>query len=157
MNLMNTKILFLAITALYCLGFSASALAQSRQMYSWTDENGVVHFTDQRPAGEEVTVLDIPDTQPQAIGDPLQQAEAGDEASPGQQRRDELNQRRQEAQTQADKYEVECASMRALVERFEPHRRVFYVNEEGERVRMDDVERADRVAEAKAFIDGNCN
>ena len=136
---------------------SDCAFGQSRQMYSWTDENGVVHFTDQRPEGQDVTVHEIPDSEQQAAGDIQQQPSAENESSLGQQRREELTQQRQEARTAADENEAQCASMRAVVEQLEPHRRVFFVNEEGERVRMDDVERANRVAEANEFINQNCN
>lgn len=158
---MNKAVFFLAITIFCCVGIITTASAQSRQMYSWTDENGVVHFTDQRPEGEDVTVHDIPDSEPQPAGEPEQMPEqqpgAGDETSLGQQRREELAQQRQEAQTEAELQEAECAARRALVERLEPHRRVFFVNEEGETERMDDVERANRVAVAKQYIEDNCN
>jgi len=154
---MIRAILFLGLTVVLCLSVAGSAFAQSRQMYSWTDENGVVHFTDNRPEGQEVTVHDIPDSESQADTVLQEQLETDDEISPGQQRREEMTQRRQEAQAEADENAVECAAARALVERLEPHRRVFLVDEEGETVRMDDVERADQVAEAKAFIEENCN
>ena len=126
-------------------------------MYSWTDENGVVHFTDSRPEGEEVTIHDIPDSEPQSDSDLPGQNEAADETSLGQQRREELAKSRQESQQVQGLNDAECAAMRAEVQALEPNRRVFYQNEEGETERMDDVERANRVAEAKAFIEQNCN
>jgi len=43
------------------------------------------------------------------------------------------------------------------VDRLEPNRRVFYENEEGETVRMDDQVRADRVDDMKAQIARKCN
>jgi hypothetical protein len=153
---MIRAILFLGLTVIFCLSVAGSAFGQSRQMYSWTDENGVVHFTDSRPDGQEVTLHDIPDSEPQADTDLQEQPETDDEISPGQQRREEITQQRQEAQAEADENVVECAASRALVERLEPNRRVFLVNEEGETVRMDDVERTDQVAQAKAFIEENC-
>jgi len=154
---MIRAILYLSLTVVFFLSVAGSAFGQSKQMYSWTDENGVVHFTDSRPAGQEVTVHDIPDSEPPAESDLQEQYEAVDELSPGQQRREEITQQRQEAQAAANESEAACAEMRDRVERLEPHRRVFIVNEEGETVRMDDVERTDRVAEAKAFIEENCN
>lgn len=154
---MIRAILFLGLTVIFGLSVASSAFGQSKQMYSWTDENGVVHFTDSRPEGQEVTVHDIPDSEAPAENDLQEQYEAVDELSPGQQRREEITQQRQEAQAAANESEAECAAMRDRVERLEPHRRVFFVNEEGETVRMDDVERADQVAEAKVFIEENCN
>ena len=154
---MIRTVLYLGLTVVFCLSVTTNAIGQSRQMYSWTDENGVVHFTDSRPEGEEVTIHDIPDSEPQADGSPQQQPEAADETSLGQQRREELNQARQETRQAQDLKVVECTAMRAEVQALEPNRRVFYQNEEGETERMDDVERANRVAEAKAFIEQNCN
>ena len=153
---MNKISLFLAITIISCLCISTAASAQSKQMYSWTDENGVVHFTDERPADQEVSVIDIPDSQPQTAVSPSQPADEANESSLAQQRRDEIAQRRQENREQAAVLEVECATKRAEVEALEPHRRVFFTNEEGETERMDDVERTEQVAEARAFIEANC-
>jgi hypothetical protein len=148
--------LILAITIISSLCLTSTASAQSRQMYRWTDENGVVHFTDERPAGQEVTIIDIPDSEPPAAASPAVPTDEANEPSLAQQRRDEIAQRRQENREQAAVLEAECAAKRAEVEALEPHRRVFFTNEEGETERMDDVERTNQVAEARAFIEANC-
>jgi hypothetical protein len=51
---------------------------------------------------------------------------------------------------------MECTAWQAEVDRLEPNRRVFYTNDEGETVRMDDVERTNRVANLKSQIAKNC-
>jgi len=153
---MNKVFLLLVITIISCLCVSTAASAQSKQMYSWTDENGVVHFTDERPAGKEVSVIDIPDSEPPAEASLAVPTDEANEPSLAQQRRDEISARRQENREQAAVLEAECAAKRAEVERLEPHRRVFFTNEEGETERMDDVERTNQVAEARAFIEANC-
>ena len=76
-------------------------------MYSWTDENGVVYFSDIKPEGQEAQSRVIPQGQ-------------------------------------------------AELDRLEPHRRVFFTNEKGETERVDDVERANKVAQLKAQIAKNC-
>ena len=153
---MNKVFLLLATIIISCLCIVATASAQSRHMYSWTDENGVVHFTDERPAGKEVSVIDIPDSEPPAAASPALPTDEANEPSLAQQRRDEIAQKRQENREQAAVLEAECAAKRAEVERLEPHRRVFFTNEEGETERMDDVERTNEAAEARAFIEANC-
>jgi len=155
--IMIRAILYFSATAIFCMFVAGSAFGQSKQMYSWTDENGVVHFTDERPAGQEVTVHDITDSEPSTVASPSQQVDVANEPSLAQQRRDEIAQRRQEIQAEAAVNDAECAAKRAEVAELEPHRRVFFTNEEGETERMDDVERTNRVAEAKAFIEKNCN
>ena len=126
-------------------------------MYSWTDEDGVVHFTDQRPEGQDIKVIDIPDSAPEPASNPYQPADAAAEPSAAQIRREELAKGRQQFAEEQAARDAECAAKRAEVERLEPHRRVFFTNDKGETERMDDVVRTERVAEAKAFIRDNCN
>jgi len=140
-----------------CLSMVTIAFGQNRQMYSWTDENGVVHFTDSKPEGKEVRVIDIPDT-PEPVVNPSEQApDQTTENSAAQQRRDDIARRRQENQEIAAENEAKCTAMRAEIDRLEPNRRVFFTNEQGETERMDDVERTDRVAELKALIQQYCD
>ncbi len=141
---------------------SGSASAQQEKMYSWTDENGVVHFTDSKPEGQKVRVHDIraEDSLPR-VDAPTDSAAAvaqpgANEPSLGQQRRDEIEKSRQEKQVNQARNEAECASRQAEVAQLEPHRRVYNTNEKGEVERMDDVVRVNRVAEAKAYIDKHC-
>jgi hypothetical protein len=135
------------------------SLAEAQKMYKWTDENGVVHFSETPPPGQEVESSDIP-----AGAERLGQAPSmlspdadADTQSVAQQRRDELAQKRELAQAENSALEAQCAAEKAEVERLEPHRRVFYTDENGETVRMDDQVRVDRVAAAKQFIRENCN
>ena len=73
-----------------------------------------------------------------------------------QQRRDEIAQKSGEAQANKAVKDMECTAWQAEVDRLEPNRRVFYTNDEGETVRMDDVERTNGVANLKSQIAKNC-
>ena len=154
---MLKAILYVAFIAVFCLATTGSVFGQSKQMYRWTDENGVVHFTDTRPEGQDVTVYDIPESEQQVISSPSGQADTAGEPSLAQQKREEMARKREETQAAQAVNDAECAAQRSEVEQLEPHRRVYFTNEQGETERMDDVERANRVAEAKAFIETNCN
>jgi len=128
---------------------------QAQEMYKWTDENGVVHFSDKKPAGRDVKAQNVPS------GPPLQGAnpyatEPVDEASPGQQKRDEIASSKRQVREQEQKKQAQCANWQSEVDRLEPNRRVFYENERGETVRMDDVERVNQVAELKSQIARYC-
>ena len=132
-------------------------------MYSWTDENGVVHFTDQRPPGQEVTVIDIPASSPQpesnlpqGEGPAVNRADDTEQLSLADQQREEMAARREEILAAREKNAKACDDARAEVARLEPNRRVFFTNEKGEVERMDDVVRTNKVADAKAFIEENC-
>lgn len=136
------------------LGATATIKAQGQQMYSWTDENGVVHFSDTRPEGQQVSEQTIPNDPQPATDNPYQQVE--NQPSIAQQRRDEIAQKNQQAQVNQAVNSAQCSSWQSEVDRLEPNRRVFYTNEEGETERMDDVERTDRVAQLKNQIAKNC-
>jgi hypothetical protein len=60
---------------------------------------------------------------------------------------------RREAQAEADRM---CALHRQRLEQMEPARRVFYTDEAGESVRMDDDRRMGLIEESKEFIAKNC-
>jgi len=140
--------------ALLCLFVITSAQAQDKKMYSWTDENGTIHFSETQPEGQDVREQSIPQGAPPATNNPYQDVDAG--PSYAQQRRDEIAQKSGDAQANKAVKDMECTAWQAEVDRLEPNRRVFYTNDEGETVRMDDVERTNRVANLKSQIAINC-
>ena len=124
------------------------------EVYTWTDENGVVHFSDKEPVGQEARVEDLPDEAPPTGPNPYSESQSGSSAA--QQRRAEIDRKTRESQAQQVQNEQNCRAWQAEVDRLEPNRRVFYTNEQGETERMDDVVRTDRVAELKSLIAQNC-
>jgi type IV secretory pathway VirB10-like protein len=158
---MNTRIR-LSLVLVICAGIGATVGLQAREMYRWTDENGVVHFTDTKPAGrQDYQTSHVPDSAPASPAPAADPAAAApnepNEPNFAQQRREEIAQQKREARESRTQREAECAAWQAEVERLEPNRRVFFTNEAGETERMDDVERVNRVAELKQQIARNCN
>lgn len=153
---MKHSLMCVMMVFLFGLAAISFAQAQEKKMYNWTDENGTVHFSDTRPEGQQVQEQVIPEDASPASTDPYAQAGAGG-ASAAEQRRTELAEKRQEYEVNKATTEVECAAWQAEVNRLEPNRRVFYQNDEGETVRMDDQVRVDRVDGLKAQIARNCN
>lgn len=152
-NLIKHAMIILAVAT---LGIAISAHAE--KMYQWTDENGVVHFSDKKPQGQDFKTVDVP-TAPQTgtVSALPPQSDAEAEApSYAQQRRDEIARSKQEASQKQAANQAQCAAWQAEVDRLEPHRRVFFTNEEGETERMDDVKRTNQVAELKKKIAANC-
>ena len=146
----------LSIIVMFCFAAGHPADAQAKEMYSWTDENGVVHFSDTKPAGQEVQTQAIPQGQALQGSNPYQQGNAANEPSLGQQRREEIDREHQEARANTAMNDAQCAAWQAEVDRLEPQRRVFFTNEKGETERMDDVERTNKVAQLKSQIAKNC-
>ncbi|MEJ2383125.1 MAG: DUF4124 domain-containing protein [Xanthomonadales bacterium] len=148
----------LLIVLLVGAGIIGATGLQAKEMYRWTDENGVVHYTDRKPPAQvDYETSHVPDANPAPGAAPA--AVPADEGEPNfaQQRREEIAQKKREARETGAQREAECAAWRAEVDRLEPNRRVFFTNEDGETERMDDVERVNRVAELKQQIAKNCN
>lgn len=155
----------LGFALLFCLAVPIYAQDGGKQMFRWTDENGVVHFSDQRPSGQDVSVIDIPDSGEQQSSSnmpPPGEVPAVDQSgstsnlSPADQRREEMDKRREEILAAREENQKACSEALSEVARLEPNRRVYFTNEQGEVERMDDVVRTDTVAELKAFIAANC-
>ena len=64
--------------------------------------------------------------------------------------------RAERRQTQAETDRL-CALHRQRLESMEPARRVFYANEQGESVRMDDDRRLELIDESRDFLADNCD
>lgn len=154
------KPLLIIMTAVLAVAvFSLTANAQSQKMYSYTDENGTVVFTDKKPENRDVASQAIPPGPPPQGGNPYAQPEPGDSVdapSAAQERRNEIAQNRQQSREVQAQRQAQCAEWAREVARLEPNRRVFYTNEAGETVRMDDVERVNKVAQLKRQIAANC-
>ena len=129
-------------------------------VYRWVDENGVVHFGDRIPEkgdAEKVTI------QPSQV---VESAPASDPASPyteptqpsyAQQLRDERAALRQEKAETVEITSEICQQARDVVAQLEPSPRVNVTHEDGTVTRMDDNDRLEKLAEAKAFVSENCD
>jgi len=145
------------VIAAFVLGICVSTAVQAQQMYKWTDKDGVVHFSETPPPDQQAEASDIPAGPPPMGQEPISSPSTAGQPSAAQQRRDEIAQSRERNEAEAAIRDAECSAKRAEVARLEPHRRVFYTDENGETVRMDDQVRVDKVAAAKRFIEQNCN
>ncbi len=151
-SLLNTLIL-----SLFLAGFACGAAAQGQQMYKWTDENGVVHFSETPPPDQKAEQTSVPPGAEKMGQAPVEGATSMEVGSAAQQKREELARKRDQAEAESALRDANCAAKRAEVARLEPHRRVFYTDENGETVRMDDEARVAQVAAAKQYLQENCN
>jgi hypothetical protein len=154
-KLMKNLGLFLIALAMHGLFFSPGLMAQSGTMYKWVDENGVVHFSDKKPPEVQAEQEALPTMK--ASSSPNPYADAEPVASQAEQTRQQIAQKSSEAKARQQAVNAQCSAWQAELSRIEPNRRVFYTNEAGETVRMDDVERVNRVAQLKQQIEQNCN
>jgi len=151
---MKKSSIFNLFVALFFLFLAGVAQTQDKKMYSWTDENGTVHFTDTLPEGQAVRELDIPQDSTPVTDNPYQESNTGPSAA--DRRRAEIARKNEENQVNKAMNSAQCSAWKQEVARLEPNRRVFYTNDQGETERMDDVKRTNRVAELKSQIARNC-
>jgi hypothetical protein len=140
--------------------------AQPQTVYTWTDENGVVHYTDTAP--DNPNAVQIPATEayrpgssdayPQADEAAAEDAEnpAAVESYADEQRKQLAEARKASQEKQAERARL-CAQARQQLNATEPSRRVYFTNDKGETERLDDEQRVAMVEEAKALVAQNCD
>lgn len=168
MNRISIAILVIVAASM----FPTIADAQQGSIYSWTDKNGVKHFSDRTPEEVAANKDEIPvayetvpmDTSANTLNNETvvegaddNQAAAADELSYADQQRLEMQEKRKAQQElQAERQRVCLQAMDRLAQ-VEPSRRVFYTGENGETTRMDDDERVQMIEEAKGLIAEYCD
>ncbi len=167
-----------SLLAVCLLAVVGSVSAQGTQLYTWTDENGVVHYVDTPPDNPKAVSIDAPeayrpgsaDAYPQENADevdamdmpaddsaPNADSSENGAASYADQKREQMAQKREARRKAQDERMKNCARARQQRATLEPSRRVFFTNDQGETERMDDVERVRLVEEAKAEIAKYCD
>ena len=173
---MNTPVRLIVLAAVIS---AAAAHAQERQIYTWKDENGVVHYVDTPPDNPKAVAIDAPeayrpgstgaypDDESGAGGKSDDSSAAGSDASSADgageekkswadQKREEIAKRREQRRAAEAEREQNCSRARVQLATLEPSRRVFFTNDQGETERMDDEERVRLVEEAKANVARYC-
>jgi hypothetical protein len=162
----------LVILLILATGFASAWIsgAAAKEVYTWTDENGVTHFSETPSDAAESQTIRVEGTSRTESSDayglsgesaesPSGTGEAGAEEnlqSAAQQRRERIAQIGQENRKAQEETDQLCSEHRDRLARIEPVRRVYITNEAGESVRMDDDERIGLVEESKEFIAKNC-
>ena len=178
---------FGTITArtILALGLSLTAalpaMAVAGEVYTWVDEDGVIHFSDVKPQQQQdAATLELEDAYKPGSSDAYTDAspsekptdndsdadeevatpEVTEEPEPqltrAQQIRQDMERDRQRRKEEKAATEFLCDLHRKRLEEMEPARRVYYTDETGETVRMDDDERVALIQESNMFVDRNC-
>lgn len=154
-----------------------SVNAQKNSIYSWTDENGVKHYSDRAPdePPSEVEQIPLSNTPPPAgsagetlnneaipedglaPGEPASAASPAEELSYADQQRQAMAEKREaQREKQAERQRI-CLQATDQLARIEPSRRVFYTDEAGNTTRLDDEERVRMVEENKQLVAEYCD
>ncbi len=155
-------------------------VAMAQSIYSWTDENGVKHFSDRAPPAnveasqelipktETVPFDDAEDPADTVIDEPINEeadnttAEADLGTAPAElsyadQQRQAIAERREAEREKRAERDKLCLQARDELARIEPNRRVFSTDEDGNTTRLDDEERVRMVEERKSQIASFCD
>jgi hypothetical protein len=158
---MNRVLVFLIAIA-----FSAAA---SAQLYKWVDKNGKVQYGDTPPGdASKVTRLKAP-ASGSAPAPAAPEAKKGDAKDKDkgltpeqafkkrQKEREEAEQKEARTKAEADQKRANCEDARASLRQLESGARLTTVNAQGERVIIDDAERAQRIQRAQKTVADWCN
>ncbi|HEY5898930.1 MAG TPA: DUF4124 domain-containing protein [Burkholderiales bacterium] len=142
------------VAVLAALAFSAAAAAQT---YKWVDKDGKVRYGDTPPPGAKATPLKPPPgpsapppapsaAKKDAKGKPLTPEQAFRKR---QEERTEAEQKSAQERAEADKKRQNCDLAQANVRQIESGQRMTTTNAAGERVFIDDDQRAQQLARAR--------
>jgi len=150
---MRTLLVFFLLTI-----FALNARAE---LNKWVDEQGVAHYSDTRPAGTKV------DSVRNVAGKDTTTPPANDKPKSYVEREVELKKARQEKQAADDKIAREkalqkerqrnCANARESLRTLESGGRISTYDASGEKVFLDDAAREQRVHDARAAVQANCD
>lgn len=152
-------------TILAVLAALAFAAAASAQTYKWVDKDGRVRYGDQPPPGVKATPLKgySAPAAPAASADAKKDDKKGAKPlSPEaafrkrQQDQKEAEEKASKERAEADTRRQNCEVARANLRQLESGQRISSVNAQGERVFIDDNERAAQTQRAQKAVSEHC-
>ena len=155
----RTEILLMLATGFASAWISSAA---ATEVYTWTDQDGIVHYSDTPQTNIAAQKIEVEGADPTAAGPTAgaatssQTPDAESPQSAAEQRREQIAENREERREAKAENDQLCAKHRQRLTQMEPARRVFYTDEKGESVRMDDDQRMELIKEDKDFVAKNC-
>jgi hypothetical protein len=134
------------------MAFAAAAMAQQ---YKWVDANGKVQYGDTPPPGVQATRLKPP---PAGVSAPAAAPKGNPEAAfrKRQQERQEKDERSAKERADAETKRVNCEQSQASLRSLQSGQRISSTNAAGERVFIDDAERAKEIERTQRAVNDWC-
>lgn len=138
------------------LGLFLPLAAGAQGLYKWVDEKGVVHYSDQPPAGKAGKKLDV--APPPPLGSPAPQRSRSwqEQVQDANERRFQQEKQQKEALQSARETEQKCLRARSALDTLRRERPIFRVDKQGEREYMSDEERQRQIANWQQQADSHC-
>ena len=139
--------------------FAATALAQQ---YKWVDQDGKVRYGDTPPPGAQATPLKPPVSAPAAPAPAAKRDGSTTELSPEaafrkrQQERQEAEEKAAKERTDAEAKRVNCEQSQASLRMLQAGQRITTMNAAGERVFIDDAQRAQEIERMQRAVNDWC-
>tara|TARA_R110002096_G_scaffold154_6_gene778 strand:- start:24899 stop:25366 length:468 start_codon:yes stop_codon:yes gene_type:complete len=145
---------------LVVIAFTLSGGAFANEIYKWTDADGNVHYGD-RPSGqanEEMLQVSYNRTDNSAVQSRVKTRQDSDaQRREARDERDKARQTAEEERAAAEAKAARCADYRQKLKTMLEARRVYREDENGERVYLNDVARAEARTKAEELIKENCD
>jgi hypothetical protein len=154
---MNTRRLIVGFAA---LAVTIGTAAFADEIYKWTDEDGYVHYED-RPSGDPSEVqlqFSYNRTNSEALQNRVETNNNAEE-SRREARIEAAEERRvaEEDRLEAEQKAAECESYRARLNTMLSAQRIYSTDESGERVYLDEAQRAESRSRAEAYMKESCD
>jgi|GEM_PF-823823 len=153
----------LALVAAFLLTLAPLTTSDARSMYRWVDDQGNVHFSDQRPSGSDAEVMgDEPRMGPGEEEAPATEDATADGADEEERQRQQerYDQRMQEHDEQREAAEARnremCERIRQELAQLEQGGRFRAPNEDGELEYLSEEQRQERMANQQRLIEEKC-
>ena len=143
-------------SACLLLVIAASAMPAVAQVYKWVDEKGVTHYSETPPPDKKASKVDTgPANAPVAPTPDWKQKELESKQRGLQQKQSDEAAARQQAQDENERRN-RCLSAQRNLRVYEAQIPVYRVNERGEKVYMEDSERAGAMERARQQVATYC-
>jgi hypothetical protein len=151
MVLMDCKQLCLAMLAM-AVSFGVNA-----QIYTWVDDNGQTHYSQQPPASGEAETINVP--LPPPIDQEQAQQEVDELIEQQQARETAAEEAQQEQQSEAERQaaiEQNCATAQSNLQLYQDNPGRRFLDEEGNAYRLSEEERQQKIDETQQQIEEFC-
>ena len=145
---------------LLCCGLIGAATAQ---VFKWVDENGVTHYGERPPQGQKAQPVEAKPSSTPAPGSSSSSGKAQgsenwqDQNLEFQRRRIQREQQAERDQRVAKDKQRRCNIARDDLWRLESARRLYDLNDKGERVYLDDTGHKAALEQARRRVDRSCS
>ncbi len=130
--------------------------AGAQGLYKWVDEKGVVHYSDTPPAGKPGQKLNIAPPPPLDSQAPQRSRSWQEQLQDSNERRHQEEKQQMEARQKAREAEQKCLRARSALDSLQRDRPLYRVDQQGERVFMEDAERRRLTESWQQQADAHC-